>query len=102
MDVSRETIKNGQIAELTVDGYTSDGEGVGRIGGAVVFVPHAILGERLKIRIVNVGKTAAHGEILEILEPSPHRIRPDCKLFGVCGGCDFRHMDYEAELSLKR
>lgn len=101
LTVSRETLKNGQLVELTVDSYTSDGEGVGRVDGAVVFVPRAIEGEPLRVRIVNVGKTAAHGEIVEILQPSPHRITPDCPLFGSCGGCDFRHMDYAAELALK-
>lgn len=102
VNVSRETLKVGQVYELTVSGYTSDGEGVGRIDGAVVFVPHAIAGETVRVRIVNVGKTAAHGEITEILSPSAHRIQPDCALFGACGGCDFRHMDYAEELSLKR
>ena len=93
MSVSRETLKTGAVVELTVTGYTAEGAGVGRVDGQVVFVPRAIAGERLRVRIVNVGKTAAHGEILDVLEPSPHRIAPDCPYFDRCGGCDFRHMD---------
>ena len=102
MSVSRETLKTGGVYELTVTGYTAEGAGVGRVGGQVVFVPRAIAGERLRVRIVNVGKTAAHGEIQDIPEPSPHRTRPDCPYFDRCGGCDFRHMDYEEELRLKK
>ena len=102
MSVSRETLKTGAAVELTVTGYTAEGAGVGRVDRQVVFVPRAIAGERLRVRIVNVGKTAAHGEILDVLEPSPHRIAPDCPYFGRCGGCDFRHMDYDEELRLKK
>ena len=101
MNISRETIRTGDEYETEITGYTSDGEGVGRIGGAVVFVPHAIEGETVRIKIVNVGKTVAHGEILQIKTPSAHRIAPDCPYFGKCGGCDFRHMDYAEECRLK-
>lgn len=102
MNVSRETIKNGQLCELRITGCTSDGEGVGRVDGAVVFVPYAVEGELLRVRIVNVGKSVAHGRIVEILERSPARIEPDCPYFGRCGGCDFRHVTYAEECRLKR
>ena len=102
MNVSRETLKTGDAVTLTVTGYTAEGAGVGRSNGQVVFVPRAIAGETLRVRIVNVGRTAAHGEILDVLEKSPHRIAPDCPYFDRCGGCDFRHMDYDEELRLKR
>lgn len=95
-------IKNNERYEIEITGYTSDGEGVGRIDGEVVFVPHAIAGEWCRVKIINVGRSAAHGVIEEVLTPSAHRITPDCPYFAQCGGCDFRHMDYEAELSLKR
>ena len=54
-------LKNNGIYTLDITGYTSDGEGVGRIDGQVVFVPRTIAGERCRVRIVNIGKTAAHG-----------------------------------------
>ncbi len=95
-------LKNQDIITVTITGYTSDGEGVARFDGEVVFIPHAIAGETVRARIVNVGKTVAHAEILDISEPSAHRIASDCPYFPRCGGCDFRHMDYEEELTLKR
>lgn len=106
LNVSRETeefdMKENDRLTVTVTGYTSDGEGVARADGQVIFIPRAIAGETCRIRIVNVGRSAAHGVIESVEKPSPHRIRPDCPYFGQCGGCDFRHMDYEEELSLKR
>ena len=95
-------MKENDRLTVTVTGYTSDGEGVARADGQVIFIPRAIAGETCRIRIVNVGRSAAHGVIESVEKPSPHRIRPDCPYFGQCGGCDFRHMDYEEELSLKR
>lgn len=95
-------MKNNERYSVCVTGYTSDGEGVARVDGEVVFILHAIRGERYTVRIVNVGKTAAHGVIEAVEEASAHRIEPDCPYFGQCGGCDFRHMDYAEELSLKR
>ena len=102
MNVSRETRKTGDVVTLEITGYTAEGAGVGRADGQVVFVPRAIAGETLRVRIVNVGRTAAHGEILDVLTPSAHRTPPDCPYFDRCGGCDFRHMDYAEELRLKK
>ena len=95
-------MKTNDVLELTVAGYTSDGEGVARAGGEVVFVPGAIAGETVRARIVNIGKTCAHAQIKQVLAASPHRIPPRCPDFPVCGGCDFWHMDYEEECRLKR
>ena len=91
-----------EIYSVNIEAAAVDGRGIARIDGQVVFVPGGIPGERCRVRIVNIGKTAAHAELLAVEEPSPHRIRPDCPYFPRCGGCDFRHMDYELELELKR
>ena len=87
---------------MEITGMSSDGEGVGRIENEVVFVPGAIVGETCRVNIVNIGKTCAHGVLVSVETPSPHRIEPDCPCFEACGGCDFRHMDYAQELEIKR
>ena len=102
MNVSRETVKNGGVYDVDITGYTADGAGVGRVDGQVVFVPRSIAGERVRVRIVNVGRTAAHGAVVEVLRASEHRVEPECPYFGRCGGCDLWHMDYAAELECKR
>ena len=94
-------LQQGQIAETVITGYTSEGLGVCRIEGCTVFVPGAIRGERCEIRVTHVGKHSAHGKIESILAPSPHRIPRSCPAAKRCGGCQYWHMDYEAERQAK-
>ena len=90
-----------QIYEAVITDYTSEGQGVAKIEGCAVFIPNAICGETVRVRIEKAAKTWASGRIVEILEKSPHRINRDCPVAKLCGGCNFRHMDYEEETRLK-
>ena len=94
-------LRKNAVYETEITDYTTDGMGVAHADGCVVFIPNSIAGERVRIVIVHAGKNKAIGRIEEILERSPHRIVRDCPWAKVCGGCDFRHMDYEEELRLK-
>ena len=93
-------IKN-QIYEAVIDGYTAEGQGVAHVEGCAVFVPNAIAGEKVLLRIEKAQKTWAAGKITQILEKSPHRVNRECEVAKLCGGCDFWHMDYEEETRLK-
>ena len=93
-------IKN-QIYEAVISDYTAEGQGVAKIEGCAVFIPNAIAGERVTVRIEKAQKTWAAGKIVEILERSPHRINRACPVAKLCGGCDFHHMDYAEETRLK-
>ena len=93
-------IKN-QIYEAEICDYTAEGQGVAKIEGCAVFIPNAIFGEKVKVRIEKAQKTWAAGKIVEILEKSPHRVNRECPVAKLCGGCDFWHMDYEEETRLK-
>ena len=85
-----------------IEGYTSEGLGVARIGGQAVFVHRALQGEEGDVLVLKVLKNAAFGKLSTLREVSPHRTEPDCPYYGRCGGCDFRHMDREEELAAKR
>ena len=91
-----------QIYTGTVEGYSSEGLGIVRLDGAVVFVPQAVRGETIDLKITKVMKTAAAGEIVKIHKPSPDRAAPECPYDGQCGGCDFQHLTYPEELRAKR
>ena len=93
-------IKN-QIYETVITDYTTEGQGVAHIEGCAVFVPNAVAGERVNLRITLVRKTWAAGKITEILEKSPHRVNRACPVAKLCGGCTFWHMDYAEECRLK-
>ena len=91
----------GKIYEAVIDDYTAEGQGVAHIEGCAVFIPNAIFGEKVRVRIEKAQKTWAAGKITEILEKSPHRINRECPVAKLCGGCDFWHMDYAEETRLK-
>ena len=91
----------GQVYETVITDYTTEGQGVAHIEGCAVFIPNAVAGERVMVRIEKAQKTWAAGKITEILEKSPHRINRECPVAKLCGGCDFWHMDYEEESRLK-
>ena len=93
-------VKN-EIYETVICDYTAEGQGIAKIDGCVVFIPNAICGERIRVRIEKAQKTWAAGKIVEILEESPHRLSRECPQAKLCGGCDFWHMDYEEETRLK-
>ena len=93
-------IKN-QIYETVITDYTAEGQGVAHVEGCAVFIPNAIAGEKVRVRIEKAQKTWAAGKIVEILEKSPHRVNRECPVAKLCGGCDFWHMDYDEETRLK-
>ncbi len=94
-------LKAGEIYEAIITDYTAQGQGIAKVDGCAVFIPNAVRGERYQIRIEKAQKTWAAGKITEILEKSPHRVNRECPVAKLCGGCDFWHMDYEEECSLK-
>ncbi len=93
--------KKNEITEMKITGLTNEGYGVGKSEGIVIFVPFTAVGDKLKVRILKVNRSHCYGKIEEIITPSPDRIAPDCDVFGKCGGCEFRHISYEAELKAK-
>lgn len=80
------------------------GRALGRRQGQVVFVPYAIPGETVEVEIVESGRHWAQARLLKVLEPSPHRVAPPCPYFGPegCGGCQFQHIVYQAQVEFKR
>lgn len=95
-------LEKNSIHRVTVEGYSSEGLGIARIDGCVVFLHGAVAGELCDVRIEKVLKSCAYGRVVDLVEPSPHRREPDCPWFGKCGGCAFRHVDYGEELRAKR
>ena len=95
-------LEKNRIYRAHIDGYSSEGLGIARIDGQVVFVHGAVRGETCDVLVMKVLKNAAFGKIAALVEPSPARRVPDCPYYGRCGGCDFRHMSYEEELWAKR
>ena len=94
-------LRKNQELECTVEGCTSEGLGVARVSGRAVFVKDALPGESCRIQILKVSRAAVYARVLQRFSDSPCRVRPDCPHYGRCGGCDWRHVSYEGELSFK-
>ena len=92
--------KNDELI-LNITDTTAEGSGVGKYEGMAIFVPLTAVGDKVKTKILKVKKSYAYGKAMEILEPSPERIEPDCPVFNKCGGCVYRHINYRAECKLK-
>ena len=90
-----------RIVDLRIEDVAFGGKGVAREQGKAVFVPFTIEGELISAEIVREKKQFAEGEVVEVREPSPHRVQPKCPYFGRCGGCAYQHIDYEHQLAIK-
>ncbi len=93
--------KRGDGLSLTIDDLAFGGEGVGRVGGYVVFVPGGVPGDRLRVRLEQARSRFGRGRIEAIEEPSPHRVEAPCPYFGRCGGCRMQHVAYPSQLAFK-
>lgn len=95
--------QQGDLIEVTITDLSDTGDGVGRCeDDRVVFVPDTVPGDRAVVRLTHVKPNYAHGKCKEILQPSPHRIRPSCIVADKCGGCQWQHINYEFQLTAKQ
>jgi tRNA/tmRNA/rRNA uracil-C5-methylase (TrmA/RlmC/RlmD family) len=92
----------GDRLNLTIDDIAFGGEGVGRVDDFVVFVPFVLVGEAVEAVVVEVKKHFARAKLLRVAKPSPDRVEPACRYFGQCGGCQYQHVEYTAQLRLKQ
>lgn len=95
------SLKKNDVIELEITGFSSEGSGVGHFEGQAVFVAGAASGDTVSCVIIKAKKNYAIGKIQHILKASKDRIIPDCPAFPRCGGCQYRHISYEAELEIK-
>jgi len=89
--------------KLQLTNMAHGGDALGRFEGKVIFVPYAIPGEEALVEIVEDKGSYARAQLVEILSPSPHRVAPPCPHFGPgkCGGCQWQHIAYPAQLEFK-
>ena len=91
----------GQLITVTVHDVAFGGEGVARVDDFVVFVPFVIPGEIVEAEVTEVKKKFARARLVRVLTPSPERVEPRCEYFGKCGGCQYQHLAYPAQLRVK-
>lgn len=94
--------ESGQTFEVELTTFTYGGEVLGRLpDGRAVFVPFALPGEVVRLRLVEDKQRYARAELLEVLESASERVDPLCTHFGLCGGCHYQHLPYRKQLQAK-
>ena len=99
---AQERLKVGEVIEVQIGPVAHGGHFVARHNGQVIFVRHGITNELVKIKITSVSSKIAHADVIEVLKPSESRVTPPCKYAGSCGGCDFQHIEINAQRDYKR
>lgn len=94
-------LKKNDIIEIEITDTGSEGEGIGRADGMAFFVVGAIPGDTVRAGVMKLKKTYGYARLIEILKPSPNRVKPRCKVAALCGGCQLQHESYEAQLKFK-
>ncbi len=87
---------------LTIDRLAAGGDGVGRIGAKVAFVALTAPGDEVEVEIREERRTWCRARVLRLVKPGPDRVAPHCPAFGDCGGCDWQHLSYPAQLAAKQ
>lgn len=88
--------------QVNITRLVNGGSGMGEISGKKIFVPYSAPGDVLDVEVLEDHGGFAKGRIASIIKPSPCRTTPACPVFGECGGCQWQHISYEAQLKWKR
>jgi len=98
----RPRLAPGESIDVTVEKGVYRGLGLARHEGQVVFVPRALPGERLRVRVASVERGYVRAIPVQRLAASPLERPSPCGLFPRCGGCAYQHLAHDAELRMKR
>jgi len=96
------TIRKNDELEVEIIRYGSNGEGVAVVDGIVIFVPFALVGERVLVHIINDKKTYLIAKTIKVLKPNSKRIQPKCPYFFKCGGCELQHTTLDMQSEIKQ
>jgi 23S rRNA (uracil1939-C5)-methyltransferase len=95
-------LRTGDKIQLTIDSLVAGGDGIARHEGQPVFIARTAPGDIAEIEIFDARKDFARGRVNKLIQPSKQRVEAPCKLFKVCGGCQWQHISYEAQLQYKQ
>lgn len=93
--------KNEQL-QVTIEDLTHEGAGVAKVNGYTLFVPKALPGEVVDIKVTKTNKGYGYARLLNIQTKSEDRTEPPCPIYNQCGGCQLQHLSYEAQLVSKQ
>jgi 23S rRNA (uracil1939-C5)-methyltransferase len=88
--------------EIQLEKIVHGGDALGYApDGRPVFVPFGAPGERARVAVREEHKGFLRARLIETIAPARERVKPRCRHFGECGGCQFQHLDYAFQLAVK-
>jgi len=87
---------------MKIEKLVYGGFGIGREEGKVYFVPYVLPDEEVVVSPIKEKKEYIEAKLEKIIEENPYRTKPECEYFGLCGGCDYLHIKYQAQLKYKK
>ena len=97
------TLKTGDLVQVTIEKVAHGGHFIARHDGAVIFVRHAIPGEKCTIQITSTGSSFNRADVISVEAQSEFRVQAPCSFAhrNGCGGCDFQHISVDHQRKLK-
>jgi tRNA/tmRNA/rRNA uracil-C5-methylase (TrmA/RlmC/RlmD family) len=96
-----EEVRAGDTLRAHISTVAFGGHGIARIGEIVAFIPFTVDGDVVDITVTEVKKNFIRGELQKIIQPSPQREMPRCPYYSLCGGCQYQHISYDHQLTVK-
>ncbi len=93
--------RKNDLVTLEIEDCGIDGEGIGKADGFTVFVKDAVIGDTVTAKIIKAKKNYGYGRLMEVLKPSPYRVKPKCEFARQCGGCQLQALTYDQQLVFK-
>ena len=93
--------RKNDLVTLEIEDCGIDGEGIGKADGFTVFVKDAVIGDTVTAKIIKAKKNYGYGRLMEVLKPSPYRVKPKCEFARQCGGCQLQALSYDQQLVFK-
>jgi 23S rRNA (uracil1939-C5)-methyltransferase len=95
-------IKKNDELIVDIEDISSEGEGIGKYQGYILFVKNTVVGDKVKVKVMKTKKSYGYGRMMELIEASPFRVEARCPIAEKCGGCTLQHLDYGKQLEFKQ
>lgn len=94
-------LKKNNLFQVRIKDMSDTGEGIGKVDGYTWFIKDAVIGDLVEAKVMKTKKSYGFARLMEILEPSVHRVEPRCTVARQCGGCQLQSLQYEEQLRFK-
>jgi len=95
-------INKNDVFEIDIEDMSTSGDGIGHVNGYTLFIKDTVIEDKVRVKVIKAKKNYGYARLIDIIKPSPYRIKPLCDKARACGGCQLGHMDYNRQLEFKK